>query len=78
MYYSVTESSFHPKNDGQPPPSQESVPSLRRLRRMTTFGIGSNSRMLVAVAQLLNAQLSIDRVELTLNSRGNIICCILM
>ena len=37
---------------------------------MTTVGAGSSSRMLVAVTQLLDAKLSIDRVELTVNSRG--------
>ena len=40
---------------------------------MATFGAGSSGRMLVAVAQLLDAKLSIDRVELTLNSRGTVI-----
>ena len=73
MYYSVTESALQPKNDTQPVPPQETGSSLKRLRRMTTFGIGNNSRMLVAVARLLDAQLSIDRVELTLNSRSNVI-----
>ena len=72
MYYSVTESSVHPKMDNQPPP-QDAMPSFRRLRRMTTVGAGTSSRMLVAVAQLLDAQLSIDRAELTLSSRGTII-----
>jgi len=43
---------------------------------MQTFG--SNSRMLVAAAQLLDAQLSIDRVELTLNSRGNNFVCLII
>ena len=70
MYYSVTESSLHPKSDDQPPAPHEGMPPFKKLRRMTTFG---NSRMLVAVAQLLDARLSIDRVELSLNSRGDII-----
>ena len=72
MYYSVTESSLHPKIDSQPT-SQDATSSFRRLKRMATFGAGSSGRMLVAVAQLLDAKLSIDRVELTLNSRGTVI-----
>ena len=73
MYYSVTESCLLPKNDTHPVPPQETGSSLKKLRRMTTFGVGNNSRILVAVARLLDAQLSIDRVELTLNSRSNVL-----
>lgn len=76
MYYSmVAESSNHPKTE-QPTTPQEVTGSMKRLRRMQTFG--SNSRMLVAAAQLLDAQLSIDRVELTLNSRGNNFVCLVI
>ena len=71
MYYSVTESSLHPKIDNQS--ASQDATSFRRLKRMATFGAGSSGRMLVAVAQLLDAKLSIDRVELTLNSRGTVI-----
>ena len=72
MYYSMAESTFHPKTEQHtslPAPPQEVTGSMKRFRRMATFG--SNSRMLVAAAQLLDARLSIDRVELTLNSRGD-------
>lgn len=70
MYYSVTEPSLQPKIDN-PPATQELIPSFKKLRRMTTFAVDGNSRMLVAVAQLLDAQLSIDEVKLTLSSRGD-------
>jgi len=68
MYYSMAE---YPKTEQHTPLAapQEVTGSMKRLRRMATFG--SSSRMLVAAAQLLDAQLSIDHVELTLNSRGD-------
>ena len=69
MYYSMAESTYHPKTEQHTPAPQEVTGSMKRLRRMAMFG--SNSRMLVAAAQLLDAQLSIDRVELALNSRGD-------
>jgi len=70
MYYSLTESSLHPK--AIDPPAPQEITPFKRLRRMTTFATGNNSRMLVAVAQLLDAQLSIDEVKLTLSSRGDV------
>ena len=66
QYCFVTESS----NMDNQLAAQDATPSFRRLKSMTTVGADSSSHMLVAVTQLLDTKLSIDWVELTVNSRG--------